>query len=83
MRKILVSLMLALSSLTCSAAILSCDELIDKVSKRLESKGISDYQLTAVAIKEDHPGKEVGTCQGGTQKVMYERGKAAEKKDKE
>lgn len=84
MRHVISALLLALASLPATAALLDCDELIEKVSKRLESKGIKDYQLSAVPVKEQHAGREVGTCQGGTMKVMYERNKPAEEKaDKE
>ena len=40
------------------------DELIDKISRRLESKHVTDYQLKAVPVEEKHPGKEVGRCEG-------------------
>ena len=83
MPKLILAAMLALSSLSASAALLDCDELIEKISKRLESKGISDYQLSAVPVKEAHAGKEVGTCQGGSMKVMLVRGKPAEDAGKE
>ena len=57
------------------ATALDCDELVEKITQRLESKKITDYQLKAVPVDETHPGKEVGRCQGGTMKVMYLRGK--------
>lgn len=58
-----------------AAAVLDCDELVEKITQRLESKHITDYQLKTVPVEENHPGREVGRCQGGTMKVMYLRGK--------
>ncbi len=75
------SLWLALGmtvALPASAAVLNCDELVEKITQRLESKHITDYQLKTVPVDENHPGREVGRCQGGTMKVMYLRGKPEE-----
>ena len=75
------SLWLALGmtvALPASAAVLNCDELVEKITQRLESKHITDYQLKTVPVEENHPGKEVGRCQGGAMKVMYLRGKPEE-----
>lgn len=81
MKPIVLACGLALAALfatPASAAVLDCDELLDKIAKRLESKKITDYQLKAVPVAEKHPGKEVGRCQRGSMKVMLERGKPAE-----
>lgn len=83
MKRCLLALCLAWGAMPASAKILDCDELIDKVAKRLESKHITDYALTAVPVGENHPGKEVGRCENGARKVMLERGKAAEKANQE
>lgn len=77
MKRILCSLGFCLATLfafPASAAILDCDELVEKITQRLESKKIADYQLKVVPVNESHPGKEVGRCQGGSMKIMLERG---------
>ncbi|MBK7898682.1 MAG: DUF1161 domain-containing protein [Azonexus sp.] len=83
MKHLLTLLALAGFALPAPAAGLDCDELIDKISRRLESKHVTDYQLKAVPVEEKHPGKEVGRCERGSRKVMLERGKSDNKADAE
>ncbi|HMW78301.1 MAG: DUF1161 domain-containing protein [Betaproteobacteria bacterium] len=83
MKRLFALLALAGCALPALAAGLDCDELIDKISRRLESKHVTDYQLKAVPVEEKHPGKEVGRCERGSKKVMLERGKSEGKADAE
>lgn len=72
MRRLFALLALSLTAFTANAGQpLDCDALIEKIAARLESKGIENYELKAVPIKEAHPGKKVGTCAMGSMKVMY------------
>jgi hypothetical protein len=56
------------------AAIKPCEELKEEIAAKIEAKGVSSYTLKVVPIDADEPGKEVGTCDGGTMKIMYVRG---------
>jgi hypothetical protein len=38
---------------------------------------VKSYTLDIVAKDKDTEGKEVGTCEGGSKKIMYRRGSAA------
>jgi hypothetical protein len=78
MKRILLMLCLVLPGFNASAAVLDCDDLIEKIAARLESKGIADFDLKAVPIAETHPGKKVGTCNQGSMKVLLQRGKSSE-----
>jgi Protein of unknown function (DUF1161) len=49
----------------------SCEELKDEISKKLEAKGVKGYTLDIVAKDKDAEGKVVGTCDGGTKKIIY------------
>jgi hypothetical protein len=49
----------------------SCDELKDEISKKLDAKGVKGYTLDIVAKDKDAEGKVVGTCDGGTKKIIY------------
>jgi hypothetical protein len=49
----------------------SCDELKDEISKKLDAKGVKGYTLEIVAKDKDAEGKTVGTCDGGTKKIIY------------
>ena len=51
----------------------SCEELKDEISKKLDAKGVKGYSLDIVAKDKDAEGKIVGTCDGGTKKILYNR----------
>jgi hypothetical protein len=51
----------------------SCDELKDEITKKLDAKGVKGYTLEIVAKDKDAEGKAVGTCDGGTKKIMYSK----------
>jgi hypothetical protein len=51
-----------------------CEELKAEIAKKLEAKGVKSYSLEIMA-KDDKEGegKVVGTCEGGTKKIVYLR----------
>lgn len=48
-----------------------CEELKDEITKKLNAKGVKGYTLEIVAKDTDAEGKVVGTCDGGTKKIIY------------
>src|SRR6266446_7680743 len=48
-----------------------CEELKDEITKKLDAKGVKGYSLEIVAKDKDAEGKIVGTCDGGTKKIIY------------
>jgi hypothetical protein len=54
----------------------SCEELKDEITKKLDAKGVKGYTLDIVAKGKDAEGKVVGTCDGGTKKIIYNRAPA-------
>jgi len=48
-----------------------CEELKDEITKKLDAKGVKGYTLEIVAKDKDAEGKVVGTCDGGTKKIIY------------
>src|SRR6266853_6301434 len=50
-----------------------CEELKDEISKKLDAKGVKGYTLEIVAKDKDAEGKVVGTCDGDTKKIIYNR----------
>ena len=54
-----------------------CEELKDEISKKLDAKGVKAYTLEIVAKEKDADGKIVGTCDGGTKKIIYSKASAA------
>lgn len=55
----------------------ACDELKSEIAAKLDAKGVKSYTLEIVEKdKEVAEGKVVGTCEGGTKKIVYQRGSA-------
>jgi len=54
-----------------------CEELKSEIAKKIEANGVKSYTLDIVAKDQDADGKVVGTCDGGTKKIVYKRGEAA------
>jgi len=51
-----------------------CDELKGEIEARLQEHGVKSYTLDIVAKDDDSKeGKVVGTCEGGTKKIVYKR----------
>jgi len=50
-----------------------CEELKDEITKKLDAKGVKSYTLDVVAKDKDAEGKTVGTCDGDTKKIIYNR----------
>jgi hypothetical protein len=53
-----------------------CEELKDEITKKLDAKGVKGYTLEIVAKDKDAEGKTVGTCDGGTKKIIYTKASA-------
>jgi len=51
----------------------ACEELKGEIAKKLDDKGVKGYTLEIVAKDKDAEGKVVGTCDGGTKKIIYNR----------
>jgi len=50
-----------------------CEELKSEIAAKLDAKGVKAYSLEIVAKDQDAEGKAVGTCEGGTKKIIYRR----------
>jgi len=57
----------------------ACEDLKTEIAGKLDAKGVKGYTLDIVAKDQDADGKVVGTCEGGTKKIVYKKGSAAEK----
>src|SRR5258705_7985791 len=60
-----------------------CEELKDEITKKLDAKGVKGYTLEIMAKDKDAEGKIVGTCDGGTKKIIYTKNSAPETPAKE
>ena len=64
------------SSATASSARKSCEELKAEIAAKLDAKGVKNYTLEIVATDKTadlKEGKIVGSCDGGTNKIVYTR----------
>ncbi|MGH9743757.1 MAG: DUF1161 domain-containing protein [Candidatus Acidiferrum sp.] len=76
MRKVLLIIAATLAIPACSYAqgAKPCEELKTEIAAKLDAKGVKSYSLEIVAKdKEVTEGKVVGTCDGGTKKIIYSK----------
>ncbi|GMV31933.1 MAG: hypothetical protein AMXMBFR59_40580 [Rhodanobacteraceae bacterium] len=50
-----------------------CEELRQEIAAGLDAKGVKHYSLTVIGKESTDPRKTVGTCNGGTERIVYER----------
>jgi hypothetical protein len=50
-----------------------CEELKAEIAKKIEANNVKSYSLEIVEKAKDAEGKVVGTCDGGTKKIVYRR----------
>ncbi|MCC6202600.1 MAG: DUF1161 domain-containing protein [Gammaproteobacteria bacterium] len=51
-----------------------CEELKAEIAAKIDAKGVKVYTLDIVANAEVGDRKVVGSCDGGTKKIVYTRG---------
>jgi hypothetical protein len=50
-----------------------CEELKGEIATKIEAKGTKAYSLEVVATAEVGNQKVVGSCEGGTKKIVYSK----------
>lgn len=50
-----------------------CEELKAEIEAKLKAKGVEKYTLDIVAAGDARDGKIVGSCEGGTRRIVYKR----------
>ena len=82
MKKAIALIALGLLSAALAApAIKPCEELKDEIDKKLQAKGSKNYTLEIVDKDKQSDAQVVGTCDGGSKKILYSKGEAAAKKE--
>jgi Protein of unknown function (DUF1161) len=51
----------------------SCEELKSEIDAKLQAKGIKNYTLDILSNENVKEGKIVGSCDGGTKKIVYKK----------
>jgi hypothetical protein len=68
-----VAAMLFVPACSYAQAAKPCEELKSEIASKLDAKGVKSYSLEIVAKDQDAEGKVVGSCEGGTKKIVYRR----------
>lgn len=67
-------LSLGLLSTPLLAATKPCEELREEIEVKIQAAGVTTYTLEVVPAEEvTDPGMVVGSCDGGTRKIVYQR----------
>jgi hypothetical protein len=56
----------------------SCDDLKAEIAKKIDANGVTSYSLDIMDKDAQTDGKVVGTCGGGTKKIVYSKTEPAE-----
>ena len=51
-----------------------CGELKGEIEAKIKKNGVEKFELDVVEADKQTDGKVVGTCDGGTKKIVYKRG---------
>jgi hypothetical protein len=51
-----------------------CEELKGEIDAKIRANGVIEFTLSIVDKDAPEDGKVVGTCGGGTKKIIYKRG---------
>ncbi len=72
------SLVAVLASLLIASPVFAqvkpCEELKSEIDAKIKKNGVKEFTLTIVDKDAAEDGKVVGTCEGGTKKIVYKRG---------
>ncbi|MCM2328547.1 MAG: DUF1161 domain-containing protein [Lysobacter sp.] len=77
MRTLILSAGLFALAATPALAAKDCEELKAEIAAKIEKKGVKAYTLDVVKKGEEGDRRVVGTCGGGTQVIVYKRGKTS------
>jgi hypothetical protein len=50
-----------------------CEELKTEIAAKMDAHGVKDYTLEIVANDQADDKKVVGSCEGGTNKILYSK----------
>jgi hypothetical protein len=73
MKKLIFAAVLLMIA-TPAFAMKACEELKSEIEAKLKAKGVKSYSLEIVPNDQVKDGKVVGSCDGGTKKIVYKRG---------
>jgi hypothetical protein len=75
MYKTALALALALAMTPALAQVKDCNELKAEIDAKITKNGVTAFTTPIVDKDAPEDGKVVGTCDGGSKKIVYKRGK--------
>lgn len=73
--KVLIAMVsLVLIASPAVAQVKPCEELKAEIEAKIKNNGVKEFTLTIVDKDAAEDGKVVGTCDGGSKKIVYKRG---------
>ena len=74
MNRIIVAvLVLGISGAAMAQQRKPCEELKGEIEAKIKKNGVEKFTLEVVEADRQAEGKVVGTCDGGTKKIVYKR----------
>ena len=74
MRSLVAMVALALAASPVMAQVKPCEELKTEIEGKIKGNGVKVFTLTIVDKDAAADGKVVGTCDGGSKKIVYKKG---------
>ena len=83
MKKLVIFLVsvIVLFGVSAFAEVKKCEELKAEIDAKLVAKGVKGYTLEIIPADQVKDQKVVGSCEGGTKKITYTRGKEDKPKE--
>ncbi len=69
----MTAIFLTVLSLDAYAEKKSCEELKMEIAAKIDAKGVKNYELKIVTPEEVKTETVVGSCEGGTKRIIYTR----------
>jgi len=73
MKRLSLFVVLALALPTVWAQVKPCEELKSEIAAKIDANGVKNYTLEIVPNDQVGDRKVVGSCEGGTKKIVYVR----------
>ena len=72
-KKLTLTLIAGLLAVPAMAAVKPCEELKTEIAAKLDEKGVKNYTLNVVEADKAGEAKVIGSCEGGSKKITYEK----------
>jgi hypothetical protein len=73
MKAMTVGLLLVILAPAAHAAVKDCGELKNEIAEKLKAKNVATFSLEVVAADAVADRTVVGSCEGGTKKIIYSK----------